>query len=212
MFSPNNEYLVTDNGIDQIAVYETDNWEKIATIIPEGSFKANAINYTGSVGFSSDSQYFGHVENTSNFGVFLNLQDSVRFGVNCDSSKWVIKGVLIARCYDELNTTFEITLEPTRLNSSFIGQVDYYFSQDGLSLLATHPYEFEKADVNEVVNVPLKYSAQLKEICLKRKNGEIITCIIPPSEGFPLDNAGNEHICFEKAFGCFYLSPSGKPF
>ena len=209
MFSPNNEYLVVDNGVDQIVVFETSYWGNISTITLQGNYKEEIINYIGYVGFSSNNQYFGEVE--ADNGTFLDLNSGITFRVICDSANWIINGA--SKCYDETGSEIVIVLEPRRHNSGYIDQVEYYFNADSLSLIATHPFEPKKEKTNEIVNEPLKFSTLIEKICIGRKNGDVIQCIVPPKNGFPLDKDGYEIACFKsKAFGvsgCEYLDQDG---
>lgn len=194
LFSFDSRYFAAGNDGDQLAIYSTVDWKRIATIDDVIPYAQIAI-----AGFSVDSKSFV-VDRLDGTATIYNLQDGTSYQSVC--------GILQKSCVDDANNSFNVIFDSYWLNHKFLGEAEYYFGTDGLSLLATRSFDVE----NKATNTPQKFSAIIEELCLERKNGEKLQCITPPEEGFPLDKDGNETFCWEKFSGmvlCEYIQPDG---
>ncbi|MBT3338109.1 MAG: hypothetical protein HN391_09330 [Anaerolineae bacterium] len=216
MFSPEDNYLAVESKSGAVVLYRTSDW-KAALTISTGRFDL--------VGFSVDEKYAMKFPDPweSNTIRAYSLEDDKNLEIHVDELiyRWedyqdYLQNYFSYTQYSIFDankeSSFLVEIEPAKelpeTNSTII-ESEYYFSTDGMSLLATRPY------IDPSTNLVLR-SPLVKEICVEvSRSGEKLNCITPLIDnwivGDNFSEAYTEAYHFEDGYGAG-LQSDGQPY
>ena len=168
IFSPNSGYLVVENKNSQFVVYQTSDWGKVLTISSVSSFDK--------VGISDDNQYVVFFPEHGTTAMAYNLNDDTRIelSADCESGFYCMKEYH----YQLRKKGINVLLDPERFirSAPYFAEAEYYFSDDGMSLITSRPIDPATENIN--------YPSLIKEVCFEKESGKKVVCATQPQDGW----------------------------